>query len=56
VDQAVELLTGVPAGVADGDGKFPEGSLNQRVAQRLDQLLELRRKFARRGKQDQGHD
>jgi hypothetical protein len=26
----------VPAGVADADGKYPAGSLNQRIAARLD--------------------
>ena len=36
VDQGLELLTGVPAGVADADGKYPAGSLNQRIAARLD--------------------
>ena len=36
VDQGLELLTGVPAGVPDGDGNYPDGTLNQRVATRLD--------------------
>jgi hypothetical protein len=36
VDQGLELLTGVPAGVPDADGAYPPGSLNQRIAARLD--------------------
>jgi len=56
VDQAVELLTGVPAGVADASGHFPQGSLNQRVARRLDELLALRQKYARRGKREKDHE
>jgi lon-related putative ATP-dependent protease len=36
VDQGLELLTGVPAGVPDGDGNYPAGTLNHRVAARLD--------------------
>jgi len=56
VDQAIELLTGVPAGIADASGAFPEGCLNQRVARRLDELLELRQKYARRGKRKDDHD
>jgi len=36
VDQGLELLTGVPAGVPNADGNYPAGTLNQRVAARLD--------------------
>ena len=43
VDEAMELLTGLPAGVADDEGVFPEGSLNRRVADRL-QAYALRAK------------
>jgi lon-related putative ATP-dependent protease len=35
VDQAMEVLTGHPAGEPDADGRFPEGSINQRVEARL---------------------
>ncbi len=41
-DQALELLTGIPVGAT-----HIEGSLNQRVAQRLKRLAELRIKFTR---------
>ncbi|HEY9145209.1 MAG TPA: AAA family ATPase, partial [Thiobacillus sp.] len=43
VDEALELLTGIPVGLPD-----TEGSLNQRVAQRLKHLAELRRAYARK--------
>ena len=36
VDQGLALLTGVPAGQADASGEFPAGTLNQRIAARLD--------------------
>jgi predicted ATP-dependent protease len=36
VDQGLELLTGIPAGKPDAEGNYPEGSLNQRIAARLD--------------------
>jgi lon-related putative ATP-dependent protease len=36
VDQGLELLTGIPAGEPDKDGNYPAGSLNRRVAARLD--------------------
>lgn len=35
IDQGIEILTGVPAGQPDFTGRYPEGSLNQRVAVRL---------------------
>jgi lon-related putative ATP-dependent protease len=46
VDQAMELLTGVPAGERDTEGDFPEGSINQRVEARLIELAERQRDFA----------
>jgi lon-related putative ATP-dependent protease len=36
VDQGLALLTGLPAGEPDGDGSYPAGTLNQRIAARLD--------------------
>jgi predicted ATP-dependent protease len=46
VDEAASLLTGLPAGGADAEGAFPEGSLNAKVAKRLRELAERRRAFA----------
>jgi predicted ATP-dependent protease len=51
VDQAIALLTGVPAGDADASGNYPEGSVNRRVAARLAELTEIRKSFARQGKE-----
>ncbi len=48
VDEAVALLTGLPAGDADDKGEYPEGSVNRRVAARLAQLNEIRATFAKR--------
>jgi len=36
VDQGMELLTGIPAGAAGAGGAYPVGSLNYRIAARLD--------------------
>jgi len=49
VDQALELLTGIPVGTPES-----EGSLDQRVAQRLKHLAELRRKFAKKAESGGG--
>lgn len=45
VDQAVTLLTGLPAGQADAEGRYPLGSVNQKVAARLAELTEIRKSF-----------
>lgn len=41
VDEALELLTGLPIGAPDAQGHFPEGSLDARVAKRLTQFREV---------------
>jgi lon-related putative ATP-dependent protease len=48
VDQAIELLTGVPAGKPGADGLYPEGTINQRVAARLADFADKAAAFARR--------
>ncbi len=42
IDQGMQILTGVAAGERDAAGKFPEGSVNQRVEARLIALAEKR--------------
>ncbi len=46
VDEAIELLTGVPAGEPGADGVVPEGSINWLVARRLLELSLLRQQYA----------
>jgi len=46
VDQALELLTGLPAGTPDEKGEMLDGSVNFRVAARLQELARMRREFA----------
>ncbi|HJV88551.1 MAG TPA: ATP-binding protein [Noviherbaspirillum sp.] len=46
VDQAISLLTGVEAGVAR-DGRYPEGSVNYKVAMRVAELAELMKAFSK---------
>lgn len=50
VDQALEILTGVPAGKAATDGSFPEDTVNHRVRARLSDFAEKRRKLRGEGK------
>ena len=44
INEAIELMTGMEAGEPDGDGLFPEGSFNRRVADRLAQFAESGKK------------
>ena len=48
VDEAASLVTGLPAGVADEEGQFPEDTLNGRVQSRLRNMAEQALEFARR--------
>ena len=48
VDQALSLLTGVPAGERDAAGAWPPDSLNHRICERLAELAEQRRSFSKR--------
>jgi len=45
VDEAITLLTGVAAGEADAKGSYPEGSVNQRIEARINELIALRKEF-----------
>jgi ATP-dependent Lon protease len=49
VDEGLELLTGVTAGTSDENNRYPEGSINARVN---DKLLELARGLKEFGNQD----
>ena len=48
VDQASALLSGLPAGEPDPEGRWPEPSLNGRVQARLAELARLRQAYSRR--------
>jgi predicted ATP-dependent protease len=51
VDEALEVLTGVPAGARAADGAFPEGTLNRRVEARLEALARQARAFRMGGEE-----
>jgi predicted ATP-dependent protease len=54
VDQAIELLTGVSAGEAGEDGKFPEDTVNGQVQTCLQTLAGLRLQYAAAAKEALG--
>ncbi|MGB9430999.1 MAG: AAA family ATPase, partial [Candidatus Acidiferrum sp.] len=45
VEQGVELLTGSPAGIRNGSGKFEEGSVFARVDERLHEMARMMKDF-----------
>jgi predicted ATP-dependent protease len=49
VDQALSLLTGLPVGRPDGEGRYPAGTVNRQVAERLWEMVQLRQKFNAEG-------
>lgn len=47
VDEGIALLTGVEAGEADAEGQYPEGTVNQRVQERLRAMAGKVKEFSR---------
>ncbi len=46
VDEGLEVLTGIVAGEPDEAGRYPDGTINGRVATRLQELAERLRRFS----------
>lgn len=49
IDEGLSILTGLPSGVADAEGRYPDGTLNRRISDALGEMAEQRRSFSRRG-------
>lgn len=45
VDEGIELLTGMPAGIPDEKGQFPEGTMHYLVQKRLQEFADAIRRF-----------
>lgn len=43
IDEGIEVLTGMPAGAPDKQGKYPKGSVNRTVVDRLAQMAKKRK-------------
>ena len=56
IDQGLEILTGIAAGIRGPDGRFPEGTINRKVEASLIALAEKRRAFGRAGGGDSEKD
>ena len=51
IDEGIEVLTGVSAGARNGDGSYPESSVNDRVQKKLQLFTEQQRKLTAPGNQ-----
>lgn len=49
IDQGIALLTGLPAGVRDRKGKYPKGTVNRLVEDRLSAIADKRLALERKG-------
>ena len=45
IDEALEVLCSRPAGIRDGNGAFPEGSVNELVSRELKRMADVIRKY-----------
>lgn len=43
IEEGIELLTGVPAGKKDAQGKFPAGSINALAYEKLKKYAQIRK-------------
>ena len=50
VDQGIELLTGLPAGARDAKGRYPKGSVNRLVDDRLNDIAKKRQALGTQGR------
>jgi len=51
IDEGIEVLTGMPAGVADKRGKYPKGTVNHAVMTRLAQMTKKRQALEAKGRE-----
>jgi len=56
VDECMALLTGMEAGERDAQGQFPEGSVNQRVVDRLEGMADIRIALAKSSESTEDED
>ncbi len=56
VDEGVEILTGIPAGKPDEEGKYPPDTINGKVDERLRALAEGLRAFTKEGEGEEEKD
>ena len=53
VDEGLALLTGLPAGEPNPDGSYPAGSLNRLIVDRLEDIIQKQRQYAKPPKDEE---
>ena len=53
VEEGMETLTGASIGEKDEEGNYPEGTINQRIVARLEEMAETQRRFNRPPSKDE---
>jgi lon-related putative ATP-dependent protease len=53
IDQGIEILTGIPAGEPDEEGKYPADTVNGRVQERLAELAKKREELDKKPKDEE---
>jgi hypothetical protein len=56
VNEAISLLTGLPAGERNAEGEFPENSVNHKVEQRLLEMAKLKHEDHHKDEHDDHDD
>ena len=56
IDDALEVLLGMPAGEADSKGEYPEGTINHAVVKRLEELHRLHKQYGKPDKKSDNKD
>ncbi|HEX9880150.1 MAG TPA: ATP-dependent protease, partial [Candidatus Binatia bacterium] len=46
IDEGIEILTGIPAGERDAEGRFPPSSINGKVEKTLDEYARKLKRFS----------
>ena len=54
IDQGIGVLTGVPAGQLDEKDQYPEGTINQRVIERLEKMAATQQAYSQSQEDDEG--
>ena len=54
IDQGIETLTGLPAGLPDAQGVYPEETINGKVQRRLKAMAERLQAFGKPAGEDGG--
>jgi predicted ATP-dependent protease len=56
VEEGIEILTGMEAGQLQEDGTYPEGTLYNKVDEKLQEMAEVEKEFGKSKEEEEGKD